>query len=88
MEAGQQGKINSQFEFHMSLIFCEMWLLIKYFENIYVVSYSWNHYSLASMYGMGEMVQHVEEASEKSIVMLDDYNSDLHLVLDDDGYVI
>lgn len=40
------------------------------------------------MYGMGEMVQHVEEASEKSIVMLDDYNSDLHLVLDDDGYVI
>lgn len=42
--------------------------------------------SLASMYGMSEMVQHVEEASEKSIVMLDDYNSDLHLVLDDDGY--
>lgn len=40
------------------------------------------------MYGMSEMVQHVEEASEKSIVMLDDYNSDLHLVLDDDGYVI
>lgn len=39
MEAGQQGKINLQFEFHMSLIFCEMWL-IKYFENIYVVSYS------------------------------------------------
>lgn len=40
MEAGQQGKINLQFDFHMSLIFCEMWLLIKYFENIYVVSYS------------------------------------------------
>lgn len=42
--------------------------------------------SFASMYGMSEMVQHVEEASEKSIVMMDDYNSDLHLVLDDDGY--
>lgn len=40
MEAGQQGKINSEFEFYMSLIFCEMWLLIKYFENTYVVSYS------------------------------------------------
>lgn len=42
-------------------------------------------YSLASMYGIGEMVQQPEENSEKSIVMLDDYNSDLHLVLDDDG---
>lgn len=42
--------------------------------------------SLASMYGIGEMVQQPEENSEKSIVMLDDYNSDLHLVLDDDGY--
>lgn len=88
MEVGQQGKINFEFEFHMSLIICESGCWFKSCENIYVVTYSCNLYSLASMYGMSEMVQHVEEASEKSIVMMDDYNSDLHLVLDDDGYVI
>lgn len=47
------------------------------------------YFSLAGMYGMGEMMHQAEtEASEKSIVMLDDYNSDLHLVLDDDGFVV
>lgn len=63
--------------------FAHVMNLLNYIENIDIdLTYD---YSLASMYGIGEMVQQPEENSEKSIVMLDDYNSDLHLVLDDDG---